>query len=490
MTPRYRPTTRVGVLSLVGLLAACGSPGPPPESTSDQANTVVIRGGWLFDGIRDSRSRNTGIVIRGGRFAEVGADLAERRFPGARVIDLDDTATILPGMFDLHGHYNMDLVDDGRVEEVTYNAIIFLANGVTSTWSAGDFFPERVLDARDRIERGEAIGPRIFASGPYFGAFRCEYQIETAADECIGWPNDITEQEIRAEVDRWADRGVTSIKIKQASPREMAVAIDRAHERGMTTAGHLEDYRDQFDVEPKDAIAMGIDRIEHRMALEIETLEESEHAAIVALFLENGVYFDANLQMHGSAWLRSVPGLDLVWTDEGRFFTPYARGLLEKRSPADLGQSPEQSPGFRGSAADLKALYAAGGGHLLLVGTDEPVYELLLPGFAYHRELRAMVYAGLPPVAVLKAATINGARALGVSDRLGSIEPGKLADLYVATGNPLEDIAAARNVRLVIKAGLVYEPEALLAAAEGRIGPSGPEDHDAWRLEIDPLDRL
>jgi imidazolonepropionase-like amidohydrolase len=478
------------VFSFVGLLAACGSPNPEPESASDQGDTVVIRGGWLFDGIDDARSRNAGIVIRQGRFVEVGADLAERSFPGARVIDLDDSATILPGMFDLHAHYNMDLVDEGRAEEVTYNAIIFLANGVTSTWSAGDFFPERVLDARDRIERGEAIGPRIFAAGPYFGAFRCEYQIETAADDCIGWPNDITEREVRAEVDHWADRGVTSIKIKQASPEEMAVVIDQAHKRGMTTAGHLEDYQGRFDVDPKHAIELGIDRIEHRMALEEETLERSEHEAMVALFLDNEVYFDANLQMHGSAWLRSVPGLDLVWSDEGRFFTPYARGLLEKRSAADLGQSPEQSPGFRGSAADLKALYEAGGGHLLLVGTDEPVYELLLPGFAYHRELRAMVDAGLPPVAVLKAATVNGARALGVADQLGSIEPGKLADLYVAAGNPLDDITAARDVRVVIKAGVVYEPEALLAESEGMIGPSGPDDHDAWRLEVEPLNRL
>jgi imidazolonepropionase-like amidohydrolase len=358
------------VFSFVGLLAACGSPNPEPESASDQGDTVVIRGGWLFDGIDDARSRNAGIVIRQGRFVEVGADLAERSFPGARVIDLDDSATILPGMFDLHAHYNMDLVDEGRAEEVTYNAIIFLANGVTSTWSAGDFFPERVLDARDRIERGEAIGPRIFAAGPYFGAFRCEYQIETAADDCIGWPNDITEREVRAEVDHWADRGVTSIKIKQASPEEMAVVIDQAHKRGMTTAGHLEDYQGRFDVDPKHAIELGIDRIEHRMALEEETLERSEHEAMVALFLDNEVYFDANLQMHGSAWLRSVPGLDLVW----------------------------------------KALSEAGGGHLLLVGTDEPVYELLLPGFAYHRELRAMVDAGKSFICALITAGHAGRR--------------------------------------------------------------------------------
>jgi dihydroorotase-like cyclic amidohydrolase len=79
---------------------------------------VVIRGGWLFDGVHDARSRNSGIVIRQGRFVEVGADLRGRSFPGAEVIDLDDTETILPGMFDLHAHYNMDLVDEGRAEEI------------------------------------------------------------------------------------------------------------------------------------------------------------------------------------------------------------------------------------------------------------------------------------------------------------------------------------------------------------------------------------
>ena len=100
-----------------------------------------------------------------------------------------------------------------------------------------------------------------------------------------------------------------------------------------------------------------------------------------------------------------------------------------------------------------------------------------------------MAYAGLPPAAVLKAATINGARALGVVDRLGSIEPGKLADMYIAEGNPLEDISTARNVRVVIKAGVVYDPAALLKSAEGMIGPSGPDDHDAWELKVRPLTR-
>ena len=98
-----------------------------------------------------------------------------------------------------------------------------------------------------------------------------------------------------------------------------------------------------------------------------------------------------------------------------------------------------------------------------------------------------MVHAGLPNIVVLKAATINGANALGVADKLGSIEPGKLADLFIVKGDPFEDIKAARNIKWVIKGGVLYDPETLLKSAEGMIGPQGPDDHDNWRLSIKPL---
>ena len=128
-----------------------------------QQGQLVIRGGWLFDSISDEQRPNTGIV--------------------------------------------------------------FLAYGVTSTWSASKYYPERVIAQHDRIDAGESIGSRLFASGPYFGAFRCEYNVGTEADDCIDWPNDISEDEIRQEVDDWAGQGVISIKIKQATPGEMKVLI-------------------------------------------------------------------------------------------------------------------------------------------------------------------------------------------------------------------------------------------------------------------------
>jgi len=441
---------------------------------------LVIRGGWLFDGVSDTRRPNTGIVIRNGKIVEVDADAGSAR----NVIDLQASDTILPGMIDLHAHYNFDLVDNGRVEEVVYNGIIFLANGVTSTWSAGEYYPERVITQRNLIDAGESVGPRLFASGPYFGGFRCEYSIKTAADDCSAWPNDITEAEIRAEVDKWAEQGVISIKIKQASPGEAKILIEQAHLRGMTTAGHLSNYEVEYDVDLRDAILMGLDRVEHQLTLGSGGPRSVEMPQMIDLMLTHQVYYDANLQMYGSVNERRKHLSEMIWTDEAIYFTPYAQDLLEKRGPP----SPESDEAeFAQRVLEVKSLYDAGGGHLLIVGTDEPVYTSLLPGFAYHRELLAMTYAGIPPAAVLKAATINGATALGIDTSLGSIEVGKLADLVVVGGNPLADIKAARNVRFVIRDGVVHDPKALLLSAEGKIGPAGPHDHADWELQIRPL---
>ena len=454
------------------------------QMSETENEELIIRGGWLFDGVSDTRRRNSGIVIRNGEIVEVDANVEQQIQTTANVIDLQDTETILPGMIDLHAHYNLDLVDAGRVEEVVYNGIIFLANGVTSTWSAGEYYPERVIAQRNLIEAGEATGPRLFVSGPYFGAFRCEYSIKTAADDCPAWPNDITEDEIRQEVDKWAKQGVVSIKIKQATPAEAKILIEQAHINGMTTAGHLANYNVEYDVHLRDAILMGIDRVEHQLTLGSGGPRSAEMDEMINLILTHQVYYDANLQMYGGINLRREHSSDMIWTDEGKYFTPYTQTLLEQRGPPP----PESDQAeFAQRVLELRTLYEAGGGHLLIVGTDEPVYTSLLPGFAYHRELLAMTYAGLPPATVLKAATINGANALGIEVRLGSVEPGKLADLVVVRGNPLDDIKAARKIRIVIKDGVVHDPEALLRSAEGMIGPVGPEDHASWELQVKPL---
>ena len=473
---RFFNTTTL-ILLLVSSTAYSQWSEPPQEG-------IIIQGGWLFDGISNTRRQNTGIVIRQGKIVEVDANLQGKVLTSTNVVDLTDSETILPGMIDLHAHYNFDLVDVGRVEEVVNNGIIFLANGVTSTWSAGEYYPERVIRQRDLVDNGQATGPRLFVSGPYFGGFRCEYNIKTAADDCSAWPNDITEKEIRREVDKWAEKGVISIKIKQATPDETKILIEQAHKNGMTTTGHLSNYHGEYDVHPRDAILMGLDRLEHQITLGSGGKESAEMEEMINLILKHQVYYDANLQMYGGINLRKELGSDMVWTNEAKYFTPYAQALLEQR-----GDPPPESDvaEYTQRVLELNKLYESGGENLLIVGTDEPVYTTLLPGFAYHRELFAMVHAGLPEIAVLKAATINGANALGIGDKLGSIELGKLADLVVIKGNPFEDIKATRNIQFVMKDGAIYYPDSLLQSAEGMIGPIGADDHEAWELRIKPL---
>ncbi len=447
---------------------------------------LLIQGGWLFDGISDTLRYNTGILVQNGKIAAVDVDVKQTNLAAATIIKLENSETVLPGFFDLHAHYNLDLIDKGRVEEVVHNGTIFLANGVTSTWSAGEFFPERVIAQRDRIEAGKAIGPRLFVSGPYFGGFRCEYNVKVAADDCIAWPNDISEKEIRDEVDKWAKLGIISIKIKQATPAEAKIIIEQAHKNGMTTAGHLANYNVEYDVDTKDAILMGMDRIEHQLTLAVSTSDprSAEMQKVVDLMLKHQVYYDTNLQMYGGIIQRNKHLSEMVWVDEAKYFTPYTQKLLRLRGPPE----PESDDAeYTQRVLELQTLYKQGGENLLIVGTDEPVYTSLLPGFAYHRELLAMTYAGLPPSVVLKAASINGATALGVDDKLGSIEPGKLADLIVVRGNPIEDIKTTRNIKYTIKEGIVYDPEVLLHSAEGKIGPINPDDHESWELKINPL---
>ena len=492
---RFGRSLTLPIVALLFALSAASLYGQATDPSTRYGQEIVIRGGLMFDGVSDTRVRNTGIVIRNGKFFEVHADLAGRDLSQARVIALSDDVTILPGMFDLHAHHNMALAGAGRVDEFTYNPIIWLANGVTSTWPAGEYNPEGMMEARKRIDSGKQIGARIFNSGPYFGAARCQ-GVNSYRIGCKDWPKDISEQKIRDEVDYWAEQGVRSLKIKLASPEQMRIIIDQAHKHGLTASSHLHTEDFHQEVDPRDAIQMGLDRIEHSIAPVEDVMRgrfpvgSPELNAIIRMMLSRNVYYDATMRVYGAAILAKVPGLQTTWTDESRFFTPYTRSLIAKRAASGVVDgAPQFQPAgslrnfpllFHHKVPELKAFYEAGGARLITVGTDAPTSGPNLGGFDYHRELQALVYAGIPPVAVLKAATMNGARALGVSDSFGSIEVGKWADLYVAAGNPLEHIEDARNVRMVMKAGQIYDPSALLESVEGKIGPSSPGDVSAW----------
>ena len=212
---------------------------------------VVLLGGRLFDGTAVEARANPGLLVRNGLILYVGVDTAQARASSAAVVEIGDRQTILPGFFDLHAHYAIDLFGEGRVDEYEVNPSLFLANGVTSTFSGGEVDPEGMRTARVEIERGERPGPRMFSSGPYFGTARPGWRVR-----------EMTPDSIRREVDLWVERGVKGFKAKGIQPDHLRALIDAAHRHGLSVTGHL-DSGVRTTVNPRDAILMGIDRIEH-----------------------------------------------------------------------------------------------------------------------------------------------------------------------------------------------------------------------------------
>lgn len=478
----FRPW-RSALASCVLCAAAVSAGGAFRQPASPiRSGDVVITGGWLIDGVRDDRIRNTGLVVRNGTFIEIGADLAGRDLTAARVVRLSDDEHVLPGLFDLHAHYAVDLFGAGRVDEYTVNPILFLANGVTSTFPGGEVDPEGMLAARHRIDAGTQVGARIHSSGPYVGTAR------------PGWAaSAMTPERIRGDVDEWAARGARGFKAKGIRADQLAALIDQAHRHGLTVTAHL-DSGARGTVNPKDAILMGIDRVEHFLggdalsadrsayaSLEVLDVDRAELTDVMSLYIARGVYYDATITAYGYFGKRD-PAVYAYWADEMGVLTPYARAAVERRLPRRVNEQFERI--YWVKRKEIKKFFDAGGAHLITLGTDHPSWGEFWSGFGAHRELHAMVLAGLPPMAAIRIGTINGARALNVASKLGSIEAGKLADLFIVGGNPLEDIRRTRDVRLVMKAGTLYDPKALLASVTGRLGPARAGEEDWWKGSV------
>jgi imidazolonepropionase-like amidohydrolase len=470
---------RVLVSTIAAIVAGATLPATAaevaPAAPADSALFIV--GGHYFDVDAQVMRVNPGIVVRSGKLLRVGPPFHAADTAGAAVLQLAGDDYLLPGMFDLHAHYATDLFGTARYDETSVYPALFLANGVTSTFPAGEMQPDRMRELRLRIDRGGQPGPRLFNSGPYFGSAR------------PGWSNDITADSIRAEVAHWVARGARGFKAKGIRPQHLEPLIAAAHEHGVTVTGHL-DSGFRGSVNPRDAIRMGIDRIEHFLGGDFLTAERSAYASLVSfspdvpefapiarLYIDNGVFYDATLSAYGYYGKRD-PEVFTYFTDEKRFLTPFMRGVIDGRAPREVNEQFETI--YYLKRKTIKAFYDMGGAHLITLGTDHPSWGEFFSPFSVHRELHALVLSGIPPAGALRIATLNGARALGVGDRLGSIITGKWADLVIVRGNPLDDIRNTRNVRLVVKAGMRYDPAQLLAAAEGKLGPASQEEAGAW----------
>jgi len=235
---------------------------------------------------------------------------------------------------------------------------------------------------------------------------------------------------------------------------------------------------------------MGIDRIEHFMGGDAITADKSAYASLesldvtrpevdatIQLYLKRNVYYDATITAYGYWYDRKDARIFTQWIDEMSFLTPHAREIVTARLPRPPTEQFRRI--YEVKFKELKRFYDAGGGRLITSGTDHPSWGEYLSGFGTHRELQAFVVAGLPPAAALRAATINAAHAMRVSDQLGTIEPSKLADLIIVRGNPLADITNTRHVSRVMVRGVLYDAAALLESAKGKLGPASAAD-DAW----------
>ena len=290
---------------------------------------LLVTGGHRFETRSGKMIKNKSIVIQNKRIIGLDVDVDESKYEH---LQLSDGHFILPGLIDLHAHYNVRLFRKRR-EEYHAMPIVYLANGATVTFTAGEYDPESMQRLRIDIEKGKKVGPKLLNSGPYFGRAR------------PSWGRNKDKDEIVAEVRKWAPL-VGGFKAKSIRPDDLKVLIAEAHKQGKTVTGHL-DSGFRSSVNPRDAIEMGIDRIEHFLggdalpddksaysSLQDVTPDMPEILKVIRLYVEKGVWFDATITAYGYFGERGEE-YD-PWMEEKSFFTDYVREKLKDKETGYL----------------------------------------------------------------------------------------------------------------------------------------------------------
>jgi imidazolonepropionase-like amidohydrolase len=445
--------------SLLACLLLSFLTGDPPKET-------FIVGARLIDGTGGPPRDGCVVLVRGERIAAVGPGISVPE--GAAVVD-GSGKTVLPGMFDTHGHC---FTVDGKDQYESY-PLLFLAGGVTTTFSPGEMDPAAAYALRERLAKGEQPGARLMTAGPYFEKGQSELDwLKGYADE--------------AEALRWlAEHGprMDGLKLQQQiTEAEAAAIIAEAHRRGIKVTGHL------GTVTAKRAIELGIDRLEHGITAMSEfspwqiqgmaawsekfrtlgalDLDSEPVRELIDLIVARRVALSATTASF-EFWAGSYEPVTPDWE---KYLAPEIRrtqkGLLLRMQQQPAERSAVFAAGLKKQGEFLKRVHDRGG--IVVTGTD-PGGKLLIPGYGLHRELKLLVDAGFTPVAAIRAATGHAAQALGVDRDLGTIEAGKVADLVLVDGDPSGDIRAIGNTVAVWKAGTRFDPAALRRQAEGRI---------------------
>jgi hypothetical protein len=410
----------------------------------------------MFDSEQATTREDQTIVIQGERITMAGPFAAVSVPKDAEIVD-GTGKTVLPGLFDMHAHAQ---AGDG---------ILNIASGVTTVRDMGNDI-EELRHLQDQWESGSAIGPRVWKAGFIDG--HGPYQAPTGlyAD---------TAEEAQAAVNRYADLGYVQIKLYSSLNPEFVPGIAKtAHARGLRVSGHIPNgmIASQF-------VEAGADEIQHinfiflnfiaDKAIDTRTPQRftavGDYAAkldlqsrqvndFIALLLEHHTTVDVTLATFegmftgrpGKVSPDFAPVLNRLPAQVQRF--AYTGGL-----PVTAENDQLYKDSYQAMLRMTKRMYDAG--IPILAGTDATA------GIMLHRELELEVEAGIQPAKALQIATFNAARLLKQEKDLGSIVPGKRADLVVVEGNPAEHISDIRRCRLVLKNGVVYRSAELYSAA-------------------------
>jgi len=411
-----------------------------------RADLLALVGGNLIDGTGGATVRDATLVVERGRIIAVGRE-AEVKIPeGATVVNVRGK-TILPGLWDMHAHF----------EQVEWGPV-YLAAGVTTVRDCGNEF-EFITAVREAVASGRGLGPRLLLAGVVDGTspFSLGIQAVDTPDEARMW------------TDRYHDAGFQQIKIySSVKLEELKVITQEAHRLGMTVTGHVPEGLNAYQV-----VEAGQDQINHiqyvadimhappspnggtvtngprqrRQLVPGIELSSPEARKAIAFLKEHGTVIDPTIAL--SELYTATTAKPPASFEPG--VNDVAPELVEQ--VADVGPPTEKSElnekVFKKELEILGALHQAG--IPIVAGTDQAV-----PGHSLHRELELYVEAGFTPMEAIQSATVVPARAMGLDKELGTLEPGKRADLIVIDGDPLVEIRNTRNVEFTITNGRLY----------------------------------
>jgi len=426
---------------------------------------IALKAARMFDGKSNALVQNAVVIVRGDKIVDTGSNLPIPS--GAQVIDLGD-ATLAPGFMDAHTHLTADFSGnynerrlqqlDLNVSEQAIRATAFaratVEAGFTTVRDLGSRFiaSHEFVDValRNSINRGVIVGPRMLvatkgigATGGHFdpsGGFR-DFLFGREPDYTDGIANgpDEIRKAVRFEVKNGADvikaavsGGVLSlgdeVDTPQLTPAEMTALVDESHRLRKKVAVHC-----HGDQAAREAIEAGVDSIEHGSFMKPETL---------TMMKKKGTFLTPTLM--ASEWIMSK--LD-----------NYPPALQAKAKAATAARSEM----FR-NAVKM--------GIKISFGTDAAVF----PHGQNAKEFKLMVDLGMSAIDALKSATGNDAELLGIGQKVGTLEKGKLADIIAMPGDPTSDITATERVSFVMKEGKII-----------RQGPRTPQGTVEWTRSPD-----